>query len=124
MQDEDFPEDEQIYTIVDIDGFCVEIRRIIAEELGYSNKNKKILKNTLDNFVTINQVEKLVLEYCLGYNEDEDEIYIDSESYEEICHNISTVMYGSALSKLAADGIIESAWDSEINDMVFWLPDN
>jgi hypothetical protein len=33
-------------------------------------------------------------------------------------------MYNIALAKLASSGEIECAWDSDINDMIFWVTDS
>ena len=51
-------------------------------------------------------------------------IIIDEDSYVDIILGIAEQIYHSALSKLAADDIIECAWDAEEDKMVFWMEDN
>jgi DNA-binding HxlR family transcriptional regulator len=48
---------------------------------------------------------------------------IDEKSYMEILETLNSRMISNILTKMAADGVIESAFDSELNDFVFWAKD-
>ena len=52
------------------------------------------------------------------------EYTINEKSYWNIIIKVSEQIYQSALSKLAADDIIECAWDDDTNKMVFWIEDD
>tara|TARA_B100001778_G_scaffold240113_1_gene200528 strand:- start:1710 stop:2090 length:381 start_codon:yes stop_codon:yes gene_type:complete len=76
--------------------------------------------NQLDKFVTINQIEDLIIEHSLG-TDDEGQYIINMDVFADIFDSVRNMIYQSALSKLAASGTIESAWDSEKDKMVFWM---
>ncbi len=76
--------------------------------------------NQLDKFVTINQIQDLIIEHSLG-TDNEGQYIIDIDVFEDIFDTVRNMIYQSALSKLAASGTIESAWDSEKDKMVFWM---
>lgn len=110
-------DDNYIYLVSDIEGFCESVRKFIAEDLQGKPVSEKL---NLDEFITIKQIEKILIENCYDYDEDGN-VYIDENSYEEICEQISLQVYGSALSKLGAANKIEIMFDSEINDFTFSL---
>tara|TARA_S200002703_G_scaffold100513_1_gene86838 strand:- start:832 stop:1212 length:381 start_codon:yes stop_codon:yes gene_type:complete len=76
--------------------------------------------NQLDKFVTINQVQDLIIEHSMGTDE-EGQYIINMDVFAEIFDDVRNMIYQSALSKLAASGTIESAWDSDKDKMVFWI---
>lgn len=74
----------------------------------------------LDKFVTINQIENLIIEHSLG-TDNQGQYIIDIEVFQDVFDSVRNMIYQSALSKLAASGTIESAWDSDKDKMVFWI---
>ena len=76
--------------------------------------------NQLDKFVTINQIEDLIIEHSLGTDE-QGQYIINMDVFQDIFDSVRNMIYQSALSKLAASGTIESAWDSEKDKIVFWI---
>lgn len=122
--DDEFSEEEMrsLYVIKDLDGFCRSTRKLIADDL--QGDYPKILSDEeLDQFITIKQVENLVRENQVITENHDDNIYMNMIAYEKLCDIMINHMYGSALSKLAADGYLETAWDDNLNDMVFWASD-
>ena len=116
--DEEWDDDENtIYSIADLEGFCREVRRMVAFDM--QEADNKMDDKYLDEFITVKQVEGIVHEKCLG--EEDGKIYLNIETYEDIANTVGEQIFGASLSKLAAEGILEVAWDDEINDMVFWL---
>lgn len=115
--------DTTTYSIKNMKKFCEAARNIVAEDLkgDISTKKNKMSNNDLDSFITIKQVENIVRTHCI--QEDSNKCCINIDIYLDILNDISSHMWGSALAKLAADGFLESAWDNDLNDMVFWLKD-
>tara|TARA_B100000902_G_C27316293_1_gene921546 strand:+ start:3654 stop:4034 length:381 start_codon:yes stop_codon:yes gene_type:complete len=74
----------------------------------------------LDKFVTINQIENLIIEHSFG-TDDQGQYIIDIEVFQDVFDSVRNMIYQSALSKLAASGTIESAWDTDKDKMVFWI---
>ena len=96
-----------------------EISDIIRDNAATSLSDDHI-SSQLDKFVTINQIEDLIIEYSLG-KDDQGQYIIDMNVFTDIFDSVRNMIYQSALSKLAASGTIESAWDSEKDKMVFWM---
>jgi len=96
-----------------------EISDIIRENAATSLA-ETYSSNQLDKFVTINQVQDLIIEHSLG-TDNQGQYIIDIDVFENIFDSVRNMIYQSALSKLAASGTIESAWDSDKDKMVFWI---
>lgn len=95
------------------------------EKLAYSIRKNAALTisqdsdEDLNSFITIRQVENLIMNYAVTM--DDDCLVIDEEGYENIFEETSSWIMDAGLAKLAADNKIECAWDDEINEMVFWV---
>ena len=81
--------------------------------------DKEIKDVVLNEFVTIGQIISIIDQKALGYNEEGD-LIIDSLIFENIFDEVTQIIYQSSLSKLAAKGSIECAWDEEKETMIFW----
>ena len=107
------------YSIVDIKGFSKTIREEAANSLSENN----VYTETLNDFVTIEQVQTIIESASTG---------IDSEGYYIISNNtfgtildeIRVILYQSALCKMAAAGHIECGWDDDVKQMTFWMDHN
>lgn len=105
------------YAIVDLEGYCNALRLQVGEEM-----DAKIPKE-IDQYITMKQVESLIEERCLGHNE-YGHLMINEEIHNNVCDSISERIQNVGLAKLAADNVLECAWDDTINEMVFWLAEN
>lgn len=108
-------DDSAMYSIKDMDGLCCSIRKIVAKDLA----GEKIVHMTdldLNEFITIQQIKNIIMDYCII---DDDDILVNTEIYSKILEEVSSDMYGAALSKLAASDKIDVAWDDELNEMIF-----
>ena len=120
-EDEMFDENT-VFVISDIEGFCDATRDLVAYDL-HGDSRKKSVEENLDDFITLKQIESIVQDLSLDTDHNDDEIRINIDIYEDIIEEVSSQIYGTALAKLAADGFLESAWDENLNDMVFWVKD-
>ena len=108
-------EDNAMYSIKDIQGLCSSIRKNVAKDLT----GEKIVHMTdldLNEFITIQQIKNIIMDHCII---DDDDILLNTEIYAKILEEVSSDMYGAALSKLAASDKIDVAWDDELNEMIF-----
>ena len=104
------------YVITKMEKFC---KAIITEAAnGLSQKQN----GNINDFITIEQCKQIVESQC-DIAEDTGEYTINEKSYWNIITKVSEQIYQSALSKLAADDIIECAWDDDANKMIFWIED-
>ena len=118
MKDFENTEDEdQVMAVVDMDGYVEEIARAVTEELSPGTNH-----SDLYNYCTREQIVGIVQENCLGFSEDNEPL-INFEVFHTIFHSVLQRVQNGALSKLAAEGYLECAWDDDLNEMVFWLVD-
>lgn len=107
---------DELYTIEDIDGYANSVRDGVAKSFSEN------YSENLDDFISIDQVKNLIKKNNLGTDENGNYI-INEEIFENLFNELRDWMYGIALSKLAAKGLVECAWDNNQNEMVFWLSD-
>lgn len=104
----------QTFSISDMIGFITAIRNGAAESICEN------YTENLDDFITVAQIEKLVINKSVGTDDNGD--YLITEAiFDDIFEDIRGSIYQAGLSKLAAKGIIECAWDDDSNEMIFWL---
>jgi hypothetical protein len=105
---------ETSYSITDIEGFAQTIRDGAARSIS------KNYTENLDEFISVGQIISLVKDTSVG-TDDDGLFMITEELFDEIFERIRETIYQVGLSKLAATGQIECAWDGQKNEMVFWL---
>jgi hypothetical protein len=104
----------ETYSIIDLEGYAKAMRD------GAASSFEKDYTENLDDFITIKQVVGLIEKNNLGLDE-EGNYLINSDIFDEVFGQIRDWLYGVGLSKLAAKGFVDCAWDDEANEMVFWL---
>lgn len=107
----------EVYAIVDLDGYAKEMREAAAKSLAES------YDENLDEFITIPQMINLVKTECVGFDDD-DRPLLDEDSNSKIYESTVTWIHNIGLAKLAAQGLIECAWDDNSNEMIFWANKN
>lgn len=102
-----------LYAIVDLDGYATQIREAAAKSLcDTSNDN-------LDEYISLTQIINMVKENCKGFDQ-EDRPLLDEDTNEKIFEDTAVWIHSVGLAKLAAQDLIECAWDDENNEMIFW----
>lgn len=104
----------QTFSITDLDGFAISIRDGAARSISEN------YTENLDHFVSIEQVKKMISTNQIGLDEDGLPV-ITEDIFDSIFTEIRSMIYQIALSKLAANGLIECAWDNDSNEMIFWI---
>lgn len=103
------------YSIANLDDAAETLRHHAAATLS-----PEYNAQSLDNFITIEQTKSLIADSSLYVNDD-GELVINEQLFEDMFDNVRDFIYQSALSKLASSGHIECAWDANNNKMSFWL---
>jgi hypothetical protein len=109
--------DNEIYSITDLDGYASSIRVSVANSFAEDHTED------LDEYITIEQSKDIIIGYSLGQDEDGNYL-IDEESFNNSFDDMREWFYEAGLSKLAAKGLVECAWDDDLNQMIFWVKDN
>ena len=103
----------EIYAITNINGYVSQMREAAANSICENNTDN------LDNYISIEQMVGLVKNYCLGFDDD-DRPLLDEDRNQKIFEEAATWIHNVGLAKLAAEDLVECAWDDELNEMVFW----
>jgi hypothetical protein len=106
--------DEKLYTITDLDGYVADVRQSAAQSLSEEPTNEN-----LDNYISLKQMTNLVRNNCVGFDNDSRPL-LNEDANEKIFEETAIWIHNVGLAKLAGQDLIECAWDSELNDMVFW----
>ena len=103
----------QVYAIVDLDGYVREMRDAAAKTLAEDHDEN------LEEFINVHQMINLVKSECVGFDDNERPM-LNEDTNEMIYEKTVAWIHNAGLAKLAAQGLIECAWDSNLNEMVFW----
>lgn len=110
-------DDTNIYSIVDLDGYAASIRDGVAQSFVEN------YEDDLDQYITVDQVKNIIIGYSLGQDDDGNYL-INADVFNDTFDDIREWFYEAGLSKLAAKGVIECAWDDSSNQMIFWVKEN
>jgi len=113
----------EMITIKNMDTFCRSVRKnaALAMYAGAEEDSAEITEKQLEElneYISLPQIESLVQEKKLGTSKGK--VLISDDIFEEIFSDVSQIIYGFALCKLAAQDKVDCAWDDENNEMVFW----
>lgn len=103
----------EVYAIVDLDGYVREMRDAAAKTLAEDHEEN------LDEFISVNQMINLVKSECIGFDDNERPM-LNEDANETIYEKTVAWIHNAGLAKLAAQGLIECAWDSDLGEMIFW----
>ena len=104
---------QDVYAITNLEGYASEMRQSAANSLSPDNEDD------LDDYISINQMVNLVKSECIGFD-DYDRPLLNEEANEKIYESVVTWIHNIGLARLAAQNLVECAWDDELNEMVFW----
>jgi len=102
-----------LYAIVDLNGYAKEMRDAAAKSIADP------FDDDLDSYISVRQMVNLVKSECVGFD-DNNRPLLNEDANEKIYESTITWIHNVGLAKLAADGLVECAWDDKQNEMVFW----
>lgn len=105
--------DDNVYSIIDLDGYATEMRHGAASSLAEN------YDENLDDYISLQQIKNIVKEKCVGYD-DQDRPLLNEEANISVYESIVTWIHNVGLAKLAAKDLIECCWDDKVNTMFFW----
>lgn len=101
-----------MYPILNPEIFCDSVRKEVLKGYGLPDD---------EDHLTNNQVMSLFEEKC---EKGESGYLINEELLNMIVESAQNIVIGRCLSSMAASGELETAWDSEKNEPVFWMGKN
>jgi hypothetical protein len=105
---------EPVYSIIDLHNYALSLRENAARSFTED------YTENLDEFISLAQIINLIKKHSLGKDE-EGNYLIHSTVFDETFNEIRNWLYGVGLARLAAKGLVECAWDNDLNEMIFWL---
>ena len=102
---------------MDLDGYATSMREGVAQSFLENHKEN------LDDYISIEQVKGVIIGYSLGQDEHGNYL-INEEVFNDTFEDVRDWVFNVGLSKLAAKGLVECAWDDNTNEMVFWCKDD
>lgn len=103
----------EVYAITNLEGYATQMRDAAAKSLSENHNDN------LDEYVSIDQIINLVKNECVGFD-DENRPLLDEDTNEKIFENTAVWIHNVGLAKLAAQDLVECAWDDKSNEMIFW----
>lgn len=103
----------KVYSITDIDSYAKEMRQAAASTIS-DNTN-----DNLDDFISIDQIRNMIHSQCIGFDSN-DRPMLNEDINETIYESIVIWIHNIGLAKLAGQNLLECAWDSDLNEMIFW----
>ena len=105
---------EEVYAIVDLNGYVSQMREAAAESISENSGN-----DNLDGYISLDQMIGLVKSNCLGFDDNQYPL-LNEEKNQKIYEETAVWIHNIGLAKLAAKDLVECAWDDKLNEMVFW----
>ena len=118
MRDEGEGEEVEVIVIENRDVFLKALRDAINSTVAHG----VISPEELDNYMPLEQMYAIVEDYIEDTDENEHPFMLE-ESYPLMVSDVASAFLGACLSKLAAAGLVETAWDEEKQTVVFWKAD-
>jgi Mg/Co/Ni transporter MgtE len=123
------------FIIEDFEGFVNSSRQLVFKNLG-ENNNEDIISTMLSD-LTPEEVtemnELLTFEECASIIQQKakrkqrntiTKYYINDSILMEIIEDINSRLVSNILNSLANKGVIQTGYDSEKNDFIFWIEDD
>lgn len=130
---------KQNYIIDNLDEFTDSARRLVYNGFGKGavedpdEFTELVTKISPDEEQELNKIlthdEALIIVKSMAKEqkhkyEDKSRYLVDEKIFSEIIEAMNARLVSNILTNLANKGMIESAYDSDINDFVFWVKDN
>ena len=131
--------DNEWFVIDDLQKFVESTRVLVFDSFGSQNEKTvdelAMMLSELEESeseeleTTLTQTECMViakkyLRKQINKSTNEERYVIDTNRYMEMIESFNTRMISNMLNNLSNRGLIESAYDSEANDFIFWIKDD
>lgn len=99
-----------IYEIQNLNKFAKSLGKMVAKDIGFSQKELK-------QYINVSNIKNLIIQYCNG--KIKGKLTIDEENTSRVCSEIFDWLIGADLARLAAEDVLDCYWDDKTNQMIF-----
>lgn len=95
---------------------------IIKDEYSFAEYIQQSIDLPIDQvleYTSIDQIINIIHQHADVTNTNV--LVVDDHKYDQIIKDTWLSIYSTILAKLVSVGLVDCAWDNEINDMIFWL---
>ena len=114
--DDDDDDEVEVMMITDHGLFARSLREAACTSVAKGTVDVRCL----DEYMTLQQVSSIIEDYIEGVDEESGNPVMSEEAYLELVRDVSSSFLGACLAKLAAADLVETAWDEERGQQVFW----
>lgn len=133
MYEEDNEDEDLVYVMKDPTQFIDQIRRLVFAGFGTEDLDDdelqllvlSINEKEMDNTISLNECKIIAMEYLKPKKIRRKSTYVLTEQgFTDLVEAINARLVSNILTELVDEGKLESAWDSEANDFIFWVKEN
>lgn len=119
------------FVVKDKDHLIESTRILVFNSMGPEKSNIKLSinpqdKEELDTILSFNETKNIMMPHLRKQRNkrtNEERYLLEDTKYQEIIELIGSRMVSNILHGLVKKGLVESAFDTECNDFIFWIPD-
>lgn len=127
--------EDEIFIVRDLDGFIDSARILVFNNFGKSNQESSEIDYQIDNsekpeldkvlsFDESAVICKQILKKQINKKNKNVRYLVNDNIFLLIIQSLNDRMVSNILNSLVNKGLVESAYDSESNDFVFWIKNN
>jgi hypothetical protein len=129
--------DNKLYVIKDLDSFINTTRTLVFNNFGKLDKQSsdidildQVGADEIDEFNAVLSydesitIAKEILKKQINKKTLKERYLVSDSMYMQIVESLNARMVGNILNNLVNKGLVETAFDEESNDFIFWCVDN
>jgi len=133
MYEEEYENEDLVYAMKDPTEFVNQIRKLVFAGFGSEDLNDDELEHLvleideeeMDNTISLNECKIIAMEYLETKKiRRKTKFFLTEQNFNALVEAINNRLVSNILTKLVDEGKLESAWDSEANDFIFWVKED
>ena len=128
-------DDDLVYVMQDPTEFINQIRKLVFAGFGSDALNDEELEHLvleideeeMDKTLSFNECKVIAMEYLKpkkSKNKKKTKFFLTEQQFNDFVEAVNARLVSNVLTELVDEGKLESAWDSEANDFIFWVANN
>jgi hypothetical protein len=133
MYEEEYENEDLIYVMENKAEFINQVRRIVFAGFGLKDLKDtelseliaEIDEKEMDSTISFAECEVIAEEYIEQKKfRRKTKYFLSDKKFNQFVEAVNSRLVSNIITELVDIGQLDSAWDSEANDFIFWVPDN